>query len=396
MKLLFVTGSYSQVTPTPPPNCPPDGKFEYDAFEKMVIEIKNNCQINLLPKYELKVSECRGEINKIECLFKIVLEAFLDSHPAVALTDEEKSYLINNKDILCELYNINFFFPLMDLDYVINVLYNNYGGVTLEDFKATYEDFLDLNNPIDGTATQEIQNGIEIIISAVPSTDPIGTLIAKNIYRHPLPSQDMSTDGPLAGVGVLNPSDETLRFALMKNLFSLTTILNFKLDDVADEFVQRFKDNIGGSHFSDALSNNISTSPELRNFIKNFGKKLNEELKVYNGDINIVPVIEMGLTRPTFNGLFNRFHGLQILINDTEQTKVYKLNDYSFDPSTKIWQCSFYFEVIDHFGIDYPDVIKYQNKHLGFAAWYRLQHQNDHLPFINKMKVIATIKGKIN
>ncbi len=384
----------AQVSPIPP--CPEDGKFEYDDFEKQVKEIKENCSYDLLPKYEARVNLCKTNPNPKRCLDEIMLNAFLEDNPTISLSDDEKKWLLDHDDILCQLPKIKLDYPDLDLDYVINVLTNGYGGVTLDEFKNTYEDFLDLDNPVDAPQKDIIQNGITVISTAVPSSDPIGPLIGENTYRHPQPSEDMSNSGTLSGINPFVPNEDWWMFAHMNNLFAATTILNTKLSVVSDEFVKRFKNNSSGEFFSSQLSENVKESPEMVNFIKIFAEKLNASLSRQNGDILKVPVIQLFLIRPKFDGLFNKFHGLQILINDTEQTKVYRLNDYSYDSNSKVWQCSFYFEILDHFGLDHHDAILYQGKHSGFAAWYRLQHDKKYLPFFTKIKIIATITGKLN
>ena len=60
-----------------------------------------------------------------------------------------------------------------------------------------------------------------------------------------------------------------------------------------------------------------------------------------------------------------------------------------------IWAGDFFFEITDHFGLDKPDVIKFQDAREGFAAWWILQHKKAYRPFITKLRFVTLLKGKI-
>jgi hypothetical protein len=92
---------------------------------------------------------------------------------------------------------------------------------------------------------------------------------------------------------------------------------------------------------------------------------------------------------------YNRFHGLTILINDTEETTIWYMGNFNLNNDTKVWFADFYFEVTDHFGLDKHDAIEYQGYHTGFAAWWTLQHKRNYPPFRTKITIFATLKGQL-
>jgi hypothetical protein len=130
----------------------------------------------------------------------------------------------------------------------------------------------------------------------------------------------------------------------------------------------------------------------MRNFVKKYADKLN--LKFKEEGFGFSENIEMLQSdRPRFNASNHKFSGLQICINDTEETRVYRTN-LTFDEVTKEWQCDLTIVVDDHFGLDRNDVVSYQWISEGFAAWWRLQTQHNQIPFHTNSKMIYTVKGK--
>lgn len=182
----------------------------------------------------------------------------------------------------------------------------------------------------------------------------------------------------------------------MDLLFNLTTIFDGEMEDIADGFVQQFKDNIGGTRHDPLLDAKIKEHPIMRTYIKRFGKKLNGSLKEKNGDIYAIDTpFDLDFKRPVFNTLWDRFHGYQILINDTEQTDIV-LDSYTYNETTKEWTATFKFVIQDHFGLDKHDALKYQVYSYGFSAWWRLQHKRGYKLFVTIIWIKATIKGNLN
>ncbi len=98
-------------------------------------------------------------------------------------------------------------------------------------------------------------------------------------------------------------------------------------------------------------------------------------------------------SRPVFNTKYDRYRGLQILINDTEHTTIRKKN-FNMAANGK-WTGTFCFHVIDHFGLDKHDALAYQLRHPGFATWWLLQHRYANVPFITSIAIEFTITGNI-
>ena len=88
----------------------------------------------------------------------------------------------------------------------------------------------------------------------------------------------------------------------------------------------------------------------------------------------------------------NKLTGLQILINDTEQTQI-KLLNFQIDPATQIWVADIEVTIYDHFGLDKHDALVYQGNHRAFAAWWILQHKRNYKPFTTKIVVKNRLYG---
>ncbi len=213
-------------------------------------------------------------------------------------------------------------------------------------------------------------------------------------------------NGNITGVreDVLSQNNKTL-FTLMKVLFIGTTISDLTgLGFVAKDFIDKFSMN--GSiiipYEHPTLNQKVAVRTRYINFIKSFGKDLEERLSFAQGDISLVQKIEYfkgdNQKHPVFNTLFDRINGLQILINDTEFTMIYEEpNSYIYNPQTKDWSINVIIKIIDHFGLDFNDVIRYQFEDFGagFAGWYILQHKRNYVPFLTRIVTRCTLSGRL-
>lgn len=100
----------------------------------------------------------------------------------------------------------------------------------------------------------------------------------------------------------------------------------------------------------------------------------------------------MGLVRPIFGGNYNMFHGLTILINDTENTEI-RLEKFETISGSNKFFATVEITIIDHFGVDKNDALGKEYIHSGFTAWWLLQHKRGKVPFITKVVVRKTIIG---
>lgn len=188
-------------------------------------------------------------------------------------------------------------------------------------------------------------------------------------------------------------SDNEL-FESMDILFNATTYYSRDLRKVSIEMRQKFRDGSqGGPYKNDILNNKVSESTEMMDYIESFRKLFSVELKKANGNILSTDQIDMKKLRPKFSSTHHLFHGLQILINDTESTNI-MVYDYIID-SNGNWEAEVVFEITDHFGLDKNDVLTYQAYHRGFVAWWALQHKRDYKPFLTNIYVTRKLKGKI-
>ncbi|NOT37483.1 MAG: hypothetical protein HOP11_08905 [Saprospiraceae bacterium] len=108
-----------------------DGKFQYDDFEKKIIRINQECNVILLPEYQSRVEDCREHNDEFRCLNEVLLDYFLDHHLNVSITNLERTWLLDNPEVLCDLNEVSNEFPALDMDYVIEIIAGNY-DVNLE------------------------------------------------------------------------------------------------------------------------------------------------------------------------------------------------------------------------------------------------------------------------
>ncbi|GAB2699367.1 hypothetical protein GCM10027037_24910 [Mucilaginibacter koreensis] len=167
-----------------------------------------------------------------------------------------------------------------------------------------------------------------------------------------------------------------------------------ELQNATDQFVQRFRNNTGGTYENYTVNKYVSESNEFKNFVSMFNDILDSKLKAVNGDLSKISEIKISnALRMHFGGLYNRAHGLQILINDTEYTEI-QVDNYSLLASGK-WAADITITVHDHFGLDLHDAVEYQGWNNGFADWWLLQHDRGVKPFETLVRIGLRINGSI-
>ena len=305
----------------------------------------------------------------------------LDRYPTIstALVNYANSnggYTVDNKDFL---------------NWALYYLLDN-PNVDLEDFKNEY--LYTLINPVNVLDISIVNNGIEI---AEPSNIPlmgqlplIGITTDRNNIEDLTSGFDGNTEG-LKAVYLFDDTNEEL-FNKMKDVLDIGT--TFGLQDVATDFWNTFKTNTDPrTHIQDnRLNLAISNNSSFTDFLKRFGDILRAELTKTNGQINSVPLIDLKNLRPVFGGNYNMFHGLTILINDTEKTEI-RLEKFETVPGTNKFFATVEVTIFDHFGVDKKDALGKQHIHGGFTAWWLLQHKRGKVPFITKVVIRKTIIG---
>lgn len=289
-------------------------------------------------------------------------------------------------------------------DYFYDNDYDDPSGPT----QLSYNDFSPYDDPykkdgpltnIDDSddATVEIENGIELSAPPIffPVSNPI--LLGDTDDRNPPNgiAEDMQYgfNGDITGIdpNVLNPVlfPESRLWRAMSYLVSTCSSLDSDMKAVGAKMIRKFHDREGGQFSDPVLNSRVYSSTQFKNFMKQFGSRLREQLQITNGDIHNITPIEMGSIRPTFNGIYNRFHGLQILINDTQKTEVF-LERYT--TLGNIWTATVIVKIYDNFGLDLNDAVTYQDWHAGFPAWYILQHRKNYKPF----ETVVTVRLNIS
>ena len=257
------------------------------------------------------------------------------------------------------------------------------GWIPLDDDPIkTFIDYSHLDNPVFVADDHvEMPDGYQFSLSNFD----FNTTTPKRVIGKTNPrgnTEDMQYDNNCDASGILSNmsslSDSEL-FALVEDLFHKTS--TGTLETVGDIMIDRFRNNIGGQFTNATLSQAVFDNSKFQNFIVKFGKELHLALAANNWDIDQVPTITMPQQdRPVFNGLHNKFHGLQILINDTEET-IIELTNFSINANTHKWTADLNITIKDHFGLDKNDAFTYQDYHAGFAAWWTLQHCRGYRPF---------------
>lgn len=237
--------------------------------------------------------------------------------------------------------------------------------------------------------------------SDAPTNTPIKILAKTTDRGSPATSEDMThgTNGDLSGMmyqGLLNQPEQGLwdEFTFLLNTM---TIFDSELKSVAMQFRDNFRSASPVSPFEVPLLNQkVAASQALQDFIKTFLKDFNIRLANAGGNLNNVTEWSISNYRPVFNGTHNKWHGLQILINDTQQTEVSIQNFTPVAGAGGYYWADIIVTIRDHFGLDKNDALTYQKYPLvgpGFASWWYLQHIKDYQPFetriVTRQRIIS-------
>lgn len=183
------------------------------------------------------------------------------------------------------------------------------------------------------------------------------------------------------------------------------------LERVAKDVISKVRQNKGGAYKNSVLTNKVKNHQNSKNFVKKVKEAIIFELKKTKGNISeVAKVVTTGDDKGNWV-LFNwlkkndvkslnfpeKFSGLGILINDMW---AYEVNVLEYD--TKLLNKNGYgvvklkllFGYYDHFGLDYPDLIKYPEYDI-FYAWYTLQHFRGYKPLITTIEFEEYLTVKI-
>jgi hypothetical protein len=317
------------------------------------------------------------------------------------ITDDQRKNFMNNNQGMAQAF-VDYFSEqnvspssVAYAAWLFEYLYSNQSA-DWRDFLVP-DDFGLINHP-PANPVEEQRIDLGITITDLPSTPPVtpGRLIGRTPDRHPgtnPPDLQHSFNGDDVGVYThMIPKTDTELFVSMRNLFSKCTIMSPELRTVAWDMISRFENRTGGEYTNPTLTRHATSCVQFYNFLQNFGSRLGQALTATGGDINAVTEINTTSIRPAYTGIWNTLAGLKILINDTESSEI-RLISFTKDSGIN-WTAEIEVTIYDNFGLDKPDVLKYQGKHEGFAAWYLLQHSRNYVPFKTKIVTRTKIQGR--
>ena len=173
------------------------------------------------------------------------------------------------------------------------------------------------------------------------------------------------------------------------------------LEDVAIDMVNKMQANKGGEYshkninyasknhhsfvdFANELefyfADEISKGKKLENFVTTM------ETPVKNHFFyNILK--KEGIKRPQFSDYYDALHGLKILTNDIWAYEVRVLEYYK---NSNILSIDLQYNLYDHFGLDYPDIQKFDQEI--FYAWFVLQHFRGYKPLLTNIEIKRTYR----
>jgi len=167
-----------------------------------------------------------------------------------------------------------------------------------------------------------------------------------------------------------------------------------KLQDNIDRMISKMQNNEGGEYLHTDLTNAVIEHDNTKTFISQVKKWTITYLKLdkFKNNIEALRIIDDSegiiynsnfkevVDKPRFNNYRDKFSGIQIATNDVWAYQIY-LNNYYLENNEPHGEL--HFEFYDHFGLDYPDIEKYDNDI--FMAWFVLQHFRGYKPFITKI-----------
>lgn len=170
------------------------------------------------------------------------------------------------------------------------------------------------------------------------------------------------------------------------------------IETVAKAMVDKMKKNEGGEYTNDKLTQAVINHANSKTFITSIKKVIVEYLKDNKGIIDKLEITDDSngvlynllkrdkVDNPKFS---DKFSGLGITINDVWAYQVF-ITDYSVKGNR--FEMSLEYIYWDHFGLDYPDIQKYDNDI--FYSWFVLQHFRGYKPFLTKIDIVGEIKGE--
>ncbi|SHL78107.1 DUF3289 family protein [Flavobacterium saccharophilum] len=167
-----------------------------------------------------------------------------------------------------------------------------------------------------------------------------------------------------------------------------------KLEDNILRMILKMENNEGGEYSNSDLTNAVIEHENTQTFISNVKKWTTHYLKLdkIKNNLETLRIVDDSegliynsnfkeiVDKPRFNNYSDTLSGIQIAINDVWSYKIFitQLNLDNNNPHGEL-----HFDFYDHFGLDFPDIEKYDNDI--FIAWFILQHFRGYKPFITRV-----------
>ena len=253
--------------------------------------------------------------------------------------------------------------------------------------KQTADDLLYNDYTEDEAGYRKLRNQLRQETYNVHKQDGRFDIISRNNYA------DNKADKLIKKVKKFSKKTDIELFKIFEN--NATIIFSMgNLKDNIKRMILKMKNNEGGEYSHIDLTNAVIEHENTIKFINNVKKwtvsylKLEkfknnpEDLRVIGDSEGIIynSSFSSKVGKPRFNNNFDKFSGIQIAINDVWAYKIY-LSKYYLNNNEPHGELLF--EMFDHFGLDYPDIEKYDNDI--FIAWFILQHFRGYKPFITKI-----------
>src|SRR5574343_82445 len=163
--------------------------------------------------------------------------------------------------------------------------------------------------------------------------------------------EDSRTETNAVGTGIspiLQQLTNDALFTYMRDLFELYS--TGEMEDVAMQFVERFRQNRGGIYENSGLNEAIKNSPEFRTFAQALITQFHQTLTANGGDGSKVSLNIQQF--PFFDG---KFDGLGIVVHGVQAARIF-LTDFSINQKTGKYRSSIRVELYDDFGLSRRDV----------------------------------------
>lgn len=191
-------------------------------------------------------------------------------------------------------------------------------------------------------------------------------------------------------------ADDRKLFANMYAMARVGSIISGRENAMA--IIRNFEANTGKMYSSNYMNTCMKENKTLRQFVfdeEGILQHLCKELRNKQGNINQIPFLHKGEINSksvkfiSFKDLLN---GMRISVDGTMAWKIY-VNNYRLN-SVNTFSCELHIHVYDHYGLDWEDILKFGNAHVGFNSWYVLQHVRGYKPFLTHLETIVPINNQ--